>query len=134
MTLVADDLLTPDGEIDGALFFPTLSSGELAIRLSSYLTQGYTLAPSASSGVQDHIARLYAYYRAWSDVVNMLTLTPASVSLAGEVASSRLQTQIDAWIAKRDSWQAQYLELIPLASNVSIVPSGTMNVPVRTSF
>lgn len=131
MTLVAADLLLPSGEIDGALFYPALSSGEVSTRIGAYITQGYALAVSVS----DAAVRAFVYYRAWSDVVNMLTLTPASVSLAGEVSSSRLQSQINEWIAQRNAWRTLYISLLPVDPNAvkPIIP-GTQAVPLRTTF
>lgn len=123
MTLVAADVLIPVGEIDGALFYPKLSGTDVTARVTSYLTTGYGKATTAAvedPATQDEIARTYAYWRAWSDVVNWLTLSPASTSLAGDVSVSYLQTQINQWIVARDGWYVAYLGLIPVAADVPL--------------
>lgn len=137
MTLVAADVLAPAGEIDGALFYPALSSGDLTTRLTAYLTQGYARATelAVDSTVQDWYARVYVYYRGWSDVVNRLTLTPASTSLAGEVSASFLQTQINQWILARDAWKSQLDQLTPIdPSSTAQRPSGVRAIPNEYRF
>ena len=137
MTLTATDVLTPLGEIDGALFFPALSSGQVTTRVTSYLTSGYAKATALAvpdAATADAIARTFTYYRAWSDVVNRLTLAPASASLAGEVSTSYLQTQINAWITARDAWRLEYQALLPVTATSGIAPTGTRAVPIDFRF
>jgi GH15 family glucan-1,4-alpha-glucosidase len=132
--LTSSDLLTPDGEIDGALFYPSLSSPDVSARVDAYLVQGYAKATAATvtdANLADRIARAFAYYRAWSDVVNRLTLSPASASLAGEVSTSFLQTQINEWILARDAWKAEYLALLPVDPDTEVARRGVSQA-VRT--
>lgn len=131
--LSSADLLTPAGEIDGAQFYPSLSSLDVSALIDAYATQGYAKATEAGisdSGTADKIARKFAYYRAWSDVVNRLTLSPASASLAGDVSTSYLQTQIDEWITKRDSWLADFQALIPTETPTRAVSRTVVTAPV----
>jgi hypothetical protein len=131
MTLVAADLLVPNGRVDGPRFYPDLVDADINTRLTAYIAQGYTLA----TGVSDDAVRAYVYYLVWSDVVNMLTLDPASVSLGGEVSNSRLQTQIDEWIAQRNAWRTQYLALLPVDPTApTLIVPGTQAVRIIPSF
>jgi len=135
--LIATDVLTPLGEIDGALFYPSLSSGQVTTRVTSYLTSGYAKATAllvTDAATQDAIARTFTYYRAWSDVVNRLTLSPASASLAGEVSTSYLQTQINSWITARDAWRLEYQSLLPITATSGVAPSGTRAIPIDFRF
>lgn len=121
MTIVAADLILPSGEIDGGLFYPALDSGALATRLGAYITQGYAQGTELQvlPALADWYARVYGYYRAWSDVVNRLTLTPASAALEGEGSRTFLQTQINSWIQQRDAWKAQLAQLVPQTSTAT---------------
>ncbi|MEO7102868.1 MAG: hypothetical protein ABI119_05980 [Gemmatimonadaceae bacterium] len=120
MALVAADLASPAGEVETTLFYPGTLDAAVTARLNAYLTQGYALGTALTDTVaQDDLARNYAYYRAWSDVVNRITLQPASTSLAGEVSISRLQSQINTWIVARDAWRQAYLALLPDSSTVA---------------
>lgn len=132
MALASTDLLKPNGEINGLLFYPTLSPSDVSALIASYLTQGYAAATAAGvtdAGELDLAARRWVYYLAWSDVVDRITLTPASTSLAGEVSTTMLQTQIDQWIAKRDYWLAQYGAVIPVPTQK---PTGPVSVALPT--
>lgn len=137
MTLVAADLLNPAGEIDAELFYPGIASGDVTTKLNAYLTQGYTRAAALMvlSTDTDEFARLYSYYRSFSDVVNRLTLTPASSSIGGDVSMSFLQTQINSWIAKANGWQTQYLALIPLDPNsTAAAPGVSQSIAAEFTF
>jgi hypothetical protein len=127
MTLVAADLLSPSGEIDGALFYPQLSSGGVSAKLGLYITAAASFADGAGvsdPALVDELSRAWIYYRAWNDVVQRLTLTPATASLGGEVSTSFLQTQINEWIKGRDMWRAAYLALIPLPPGSTVEQAG----------
>lgn len=134
--LVAADLLSPNGEIDGALFYPAMLSGDITTRINAYITQGYAKATAAAiddPAIADKIARIFGYYRAWSDVVNRLTLSPAQSTLEGEGSISMLQSQIEAWIRRRDSLEAQLVALLPEEARTVTTP-GTVSIPTRIRF
>lgn len=140
--LAASDLLVPLGMIDGALFYPSLSSGDVTARLNAYLTAGYavatagyTLAALTPTQEQlDAIARDYTYYRAWNEVVMRMTAAPASAALEGEGSSGFLQTQYNEWILARDAWKASYISLIPPAAGTSTPVTAGVTTSVPNTF
>lgn len=119
MTLVAADLLKPDGLIDAKAFYPSLDDSAVATLLDTYLAAGYdkaTAAVVANPALvldDDEVAEKYAYYKAWDDVVVRYYSTPTSVALAGELSASFSGQQLSYWLAGRDQWEAAYLALIP---------------------
>lgn len=134
--LAAADVLSPAGEIDGPLFYPALSSGDITIRLDAYLTQGYARATDAAiddPARADAVAQTYAYYRAWSDVVNRLTMMPASSALEGEGSISMLQSQIEEWIRRRNDLKAELDGLLPTQSRTAAT-SGTLALTTGYKF
>lgn len=137
MAIVAADVQVPTGEIDGALFYPSTAAPDISTRLSAYIAQGYskaTLAGIEDTDAQDNIARIYTYYRAWSDVVNRLTMTPASSQLEGEGSVTMLQTQIEQWILARDRYADDLAVLLPDDNKSKAQPQRTQSVPTRFCF
>lgn len=135
--LVAADLLSPDGEIDGVLFYPSSGSSAITSRLDAYLTQGYTRATAAEitdATTSDDFARAFAYWRAWSDVVQRITLAPASTSLAGDISVTRLQSQIAEWVSRRDYWEQQFLALLPDPNRTAATRGVTQSIPNSYRF
>jgi hypothetical protein len=51
------------------------------------------------------------------------------------VSNSRLQTQIDEWIAQRNAWRTQYLALLPVDPTApTLIVPGTQAVRIIPSF
>ncbi len=134
MTVIAADLLLPSGEIDGVLFYPALDSGAITTRLTAYIAEGGAQGAllNVVPAMLDWYTKVYSYYRAWSDVVNRLTLTPASASLEGEGSRSFLQTQINSWIVARNAWQSQLAQLVPIST--ALAPGVQQSIPNKYVF
>jgi hypothetical protein len=129
VALAADALLTPEGRVNAALFYPDDVESQVITRLGVYLAAGYDVAtaitPALDEATADKLASTYAYWRAWDDVAQRLVLGASSATLEGEGTITRLGSQISEWLLQRDKWQADYLALIPDTSGSTTRTAGT---------
>jgi hypothetical protein len=108
VAITSADVLSPAGDIDGAVWFPSLSSGAVTTLVGGYITDAYTKT------TEDDAAELWVYYRAASAVADRLTSGPASVTrnldAQGSKTSQTIQAQIDYWVAKAAAYLAAFNE------------------------
>lgn len=99
---------SPAGDVDGSVWFPALSSGDVDTLLTGYITDAYTQTDD------DDAAELWVYYRAATAVADRMTSTPASATKSlvdqGSKATTTIQAQIDYWVAKAAGYLAAFQE------------------------
>lgn len=110
MAIVAADVLSPAGEIKGAIWFPSLSSGEVTTLVNGFITDAYTHTDD------DEAAELWVYYRAATDVADEMTRNAASKTVNLDAQGSRttqtLKDQIDYWVQKAAAYLARFNDAI----------------------
>lgn len=106
MAIVAADLVSPVGDVDGAVWFPVLTSGEVLTLLTGYITDAYTRTDD------DDAARQWSYYRAASSVADRLATTATSKTLTLVDQGSKSETvsagQFAYWAAKAAAYLAAF--------------------------
>lgn len=117
MPITAADLTSPVGDVDGAVWFPSLSGGQLTTLLTGYIADAY------SRTANDRAAAQWSYYRAATAVADRITGEAASktVSLVdqGSKSTSLLGSQIQYWIDKAARYLAEFQELIAVVATTT---------------
>ena len=106
MAIVAADVLSPTGQVNGSVWFPALSSGEVTTLLTGFITDAYTRTDD------DDAAALWVYYRAATAVADRMTSSPASTTKAlvdqGSRTTTTLKDQINYWVQKAAAYLAAF--------------------------
>jgi hypothetical protein len=106
MPIVLADVKSPAGDVNGAVWFPALSSGDVDTLLTGFIADAYTKTDD------DAAAEQWVYYRAATEVADRMTASPASVTRAlvdqGSKAQTTIQAQIDYWVTKAQSYLAAF--------------------------
>jgi hypothetical protein len=104
--IVIADVKSPAGDVNGAVWFPALASGDVDTLLTGYIADAYTKTDD------DAAAEQWVYYRAATAVADRLTSAPASNTKAlvdqGSKSVTTIQAQIDYWIAKAAAYLAAF--------------------------
>lgn len=129
MPLIADDFLSPKGELEPALF-PQDQGGALTARLTQYIADG-TIAATAADITDpadvDAVVREYVYVRAYDAILLRYANTP-NTSIADEGSISISSAQIDILRDKRGEHQIAFDALIEgdeLPASGSAIPPTT---------
>ena len=106
MALSASDVQSPTGDIDGAIWFPSVVGGALTTLLNGYITD-------AADRTDDESAqRLWVYYRAASAVADRLATTASSKTMAlvdqGSKSESFSAGQFKYWADKAAAYLAAF--------------------------
>lgn len=126
MPITAADVLSPVGDVDGAIWFPALSSPDVSALLTGYITDG-----AARTDDEDAQA-LWVYYRAATAVADRLAGVASSKSLALEGQGSKSETvsagQFGYWAAKAAAYLAAFNALVgedteDTAGGFAVLPS-----------
>lgn len=106
MAIAASDVQSPTGDIDGAIWFPSVVGGTLTTLLNGYITDAYTRTDD------DDAAKLWVYYRAASAVADRLATTATSKSLTlvdqGSKTESISAGQFKYWADKAAAYLAAF--------------------------
>ena len=110
MALTLSDVKSPAGDIDGAVWFPALSSGAVDTLLTGYIAD-------AESRTDDEDAQeQWVYYRAATAVADRLGGVGSSRTLTLVDQGSKTETvspgQWQYWAAKAQAYLAAYEDLI----------------------
>ena len=110
MAVELADVKSPAGDVNGGVWFPSLTSGEVDTLLTGFI-------PDSESKSDDEDAQeLWVYYRAATEVADRLTSSPASVTRNLEAQGSKtqqtIQAQIDYWVAKAAAYLAAFQEAV----------------------
>jgi hypothetical protein len=109
VALTEANVTSPAGDIDGAVWFPALSSGALTTLVEGYITDAASRAPT-----DEDAQKLWVYYRAATAVADRLTSSPASntrqLDAQGSKTSTTIQAQIDYWTQKAAAYLAAFNE------------------------
>ena len=114
MALLAVDLLTPRGRLNGAALWPGVATPDVESSLGEFLADGYTrVAAEGITGTdQDAPARLWAYHRAYTEASDRLLLMPTSVTSSDEGSASYDMRQITALQELAAQMLAEYEALV----------------------
>jgi hypothetical protein len=101
------DVESPAGDVDGAVWFPGESSGDVDTRLTGYIADAYTQTDD------DEAAEQWVYYRAATAVADRLAGgTGASTTLTlvdqGSKTTTATPAQADYWAAKAAAYLAAF--------------------------
>lgn len=110
MAVVLADVKSPAGDVNGAVWFPALSSGEVDTLLNGFITDAVGKTDDADAQEQ------WVYYRAATEVADRMTVDPASKTLAladqGSKSTTTLEAQIQYWVQKAAAYLAAFEELV----------------------
>lgn len=106
MPITASEVKSPTGEVDGTVWFPSLSSGAVDTLLAGYITDAYTRTDD------DDAATQWVYYRAASAVADRLAGVASSRAMALEGQGSKSETvsagQFKYWADKAAAYLAAF--------------------------
>lgn len=106
MALAAADLLSPLGDVDGAVWFPSLLSGAVSTLLTGYIADAVARTDVVAA------QPLWAYYRAATAVADRMASEAASKTIAlvnqGSKSTTTLEAQIQYWIDKAAGYLAAF--------------------------
>lgn len=107
MPIVLADVKSPAGDIDGAVWFPALTSGEVDTLLTGFITDAYTVTDD------DEAAEQWVYHRAATAVADRFgSLAGGTRTLNFDDAGSKTETtnpaQADYWERKAAAYLAAF--------------------------
>lgn len=111
MAITVTDVKSPAGDIDGTVWFPSLSSGAVDTLLTGYIADAYTKTED------DDAAELWVYYRAASAVADRLATAEANKTMnldgqGSKTTSAPVASQLDYWLQKAAGYLAAYQEAV----------------------
>lgn len=136
MAITGQDLISPAGEVEEALF-PGEDSASITARLDGYVTDAYqrinVAAPDMAEADKDRAAEDWAYHRAYTAVYIRLSAEPAQASLDDQGSRSYLISQIQNFRnMAQDRLQAFHGRLQTAMGGAEIPPSTA--VPLRSTW
>lgn len=110
MPITAADVVSPVGDVDGAVWFPALSGGDVTTLLTGYIADAYTRTDD------DDAAEQWVYYRAATAVADRLATSATSRTLAFADQGSKSETigagQFAYWAAKAAAYLAAFQDAV----------------------
>jgi hypothetical protein len=114
MPITLTDVKSPAGDVNGAVWFPGLVSGDVDTLLGGFITDAYTKTDD------DDAAEQWVYYRAATEVADRMTAAPASSTKSlvdqGTKSESVLSNQIDYWTAKAAAYLAAFTDAVAVVA------------------
>lgn len=130
MAVTPDDLKSPTGRIDPAVFFPGEQTVDVDVRLQAYIDEGESEAADIASDVDafDAAVILWAYYRAFDAVHMRLVGLPSSIDIAEEGSTSYTSSQIETFGLKAADFLASFRASVDVSGEiVQRIPSGPVS-------
>lgn len=136
MAITGQDLISPAGEVEEALF-PGEDSASITARLDAYVTEAYQRINAAAPGMEeedkDRAAEDWAYHRVYTAVYLRLSAEPAQASLDDQGSRSYLISQIQNFRnMAHDRLQAFHGRMETVMGGASLPPSGA--VPINFTW
>lgn len=131
MTLTADDLLEPKGELDATVLFPDAAPVDVKARLTSYLDTAADELGSAGvdSARVDRGARVYAYHRAYQALFLRLSANPTTKSLTDQGSLTYSMQQLVTFDTLSKQYRAEYDAIL----ESGLAPTQSSNVVAHTT-
>lgn len=120
MAVTPDDLKSPTGRIDPAVFFPGEQTVDVDTRLQAYIDEGESEADDIASDVDafDAAVILWAYYRAFDAVHMRLVALPSMTSINEEGSTQYLQSQMDTFAARAAEFLAAFRASVDVSGEI----------------
>ena len=124
MPITLTDVKSPAGDVDGAVWFPDLTSGDVDTLLTGYIADAYTQTDA------DDAAEQWVYYRAATAVADRLAGKAGgtrSITLVDQGSKTETTSagQVDYWAAKAAAYLAAFNDLV---TDVATDPLGGFSV------
>lgn len=131
MAILPDDLRTPKGPADAALF-PGEDTAAIDARLSAYIANA-EVEPrivAAPGGSQDGLVTNYALYQWFRDAHLLMVAKPLTVNVTEKGGHGYSNEQIKALAATRDGYWSAFLGGLPVSTAPAPAPihPGTRSV------
>lgn len=112
MTVTAEQLIAPQGELEPALF----PLGDLATRVDAYLVDALakTAAASVPSAQQDAAVTAWVYHRAYTAVARRLAVEPERAEVDDQARTYNVK-QSSTFQSLADQFKAEFEGYIPVA-------------------
>lgn len=96
MAISANDLVVDRGVLEPKLFWPALSRSKALEKLNAFLADAVTRTSSMTAGAdKDEAQRQWAYYRAYAEVYNRLSISAESIDVRDEGSRSNSKDMRD---------------------------------------
>lgn len=147
----ADSCITPRGRLNPAALWPKsldlypdgYDKAAVQEKLDSWLKEGRVKAssimdpdPDTQAELIEEAARVWVYYRAWSEKYEALVVLPATVDVEREGGKSHLVTQIQLAGERAQEFLEEFEGLVPTVEEgvVEGFPTGPQSESVPTYY
>lgn len=126
MAVTPPDLLEPTGDLTPELF-PTLDGAGITALLTAYIADGTArvAALPLSELEKDRAVTAWAYSRAYRNIGQRLSNTPASFALEGEGSRTMLGEQLRTFKDSARRWEEDFDAVTATAPTPEEIPTAT---------